>query len=186
VIEVWSCAPVGAQSNTVVGSPQPPNTPLPIVVSPTNPVGSSVGVCQLASQTPSSWFTRATSDGMNYAWVTLASLGIGMSSTPAIGTLTISWKAPTTNADGTSPVTPLSGYGIWQGPTATSLKLVTTLSATALTYTTPPLPPGPYFFGIEAIAADGSDSIMSNIVSGTITAPEVPGAPTSVTITATV
>ena len=171
------------------GAPAPPNTPLPIVVSQAAPSSNGNGVCQLASQTPASWYTRATTDGSHYSWATLASLGIGQgmpTPAPITGNFTISWQAPTKNVDGTSPVTPLSGYGIWQGASATTLAQVATVAATLLTWTSPQLSAGVYYFGIEAIAADGSDSVMSNVVTGTIVPPEVPGAPTSVLITASV
>lgn len=105
---------------------------------------------------------------------------------PTTGTLTLGWAPPTSNKDGTSPVTPLSGYQIFQGSTAANLVPVATVGPTVTGYTTTQLPPGTYFFGIEAQAADGTESIMSNTVSGVIAAPEVPGAPTSITITATV
>jgi hypothetical protein len=105
-------------------------------------------------------------------------------SPPAVGTLSLSWKAPVANTDG-SALTPLSGYGLYQGPSATALALVATLPPTQLSYTTPPLPAGHYYFAIEAIAADGNDSIMSNVVSGSLTETETPGAPSSVTISAT-
>jgi hypothetical protein len=98
-------------------------------------------------------------------------------------TITLNWKAPTANADGTTPVTPLSGYGIWQGASATTLTQVATV--TVLTWTSPVLAAGTYYFGIEAIAADGKDSVMSNTVSAVVN-PEVPGAPTSITISAVI
>jgi len=66
------------------------------------------------------------------------------------------------------------------------MTLVATVAPTVLTWTSPLLQAGHYAFGIEAIAADGSDSKMSNTVAATIQAPAVPGAPTSLTITGTV
>jgi hypothetical protein len=118
-----------------------------------------------------------------------------------VGTLTLTWQAPTANKDGTSPVTPLSGYTVLQGfsaaippvmpatltPVPTTLTNGTTVPPTQLTWTSAQLPPGTYYYAVVADAVDTAVSADSNIVSSRLNAPvEIPGQPTNVTITATV
>jgi hypothetical protein len=83
------------------------------------------------------------------------------------GSATLSWKAPTTNTDGT-PVTPLSGFTIYYGTSSGALSHSISASATATSYEISGLAPGTWYFAIAADAKDGSHSAMSNIGSKTI------------------
>jgi hypothetical protein len=82
------------------------------------------------------------------------------------GTATLSWKAPTTNTDGT-PVTPLSGYTIYYGTSPSALSHSISASATATSYEITGLAPGPWYFAVAADAKVGTKSAMSNIGSKT-------------------
>jgi hypothetical protein len=83
------------------------------------------------------------------------------------GTATLIWKAPSTNTDGT-PVTPLSGYTIYYGTSASALSHSVAASAAATSYEISGLAPGTWYFAIAADAKDGTHSAMSNIGSKTI------------------
>jgi hypothetical protein len=82
------------------------------------------------------------------------------------GTATLSWKAPTTNTDGT-PVTPLSGYTIYYGTSPSALSHSISAGATATSYEITGLAPGTWYFAIAADAKVGTKSAMSNIGSKT-------------------
>jgi Fibronectin type III domain len=82
------------------------------------------------------------------------------------GTATLSWKAPTTNTDGT-PVTPLSGYTIYYGTSPSALSHSIPASATATSYEITGLAPGTWYFAVAADAKVGTQSAMSNIGSKT-------------------
>lgn len=103
--------------------------------------------------------------------------------------VTLSWVAPTTNTDG-SLLTDLSGFDIYQGPSATTLMKVAALPRTATSWQSAPQPPGTYFFCVTDFNTGLTESAKSNIVSATITqpapTPKVPGAPISVSISVTV
>lgn len=152
---------------------------------------TAAGVTQVYTDTPNP--AAPSSNWWPTAQVTFMAATAPTAPAPTTGTFTLNWKPPTANADGTSPVTALSGYTINQGVSTAkppvqpaTLPPVATVGPTVTTYTTAQLPAGTYFFTVEANAADGTESIASNVVTGTISPPEVPGAPSSVTITATV
>jgi hypothetical protein len=87
--------------------------------------------------------------------------------TSATGTATLTWAAPTTNTDG-SPVTPLSGFTIYYGTSASALtQSVVVSGATTTTYVITGLTSGTWYFGVAADAADGTQSAMSNVGSKT-------------------
>jgi hypothetical protein len=101
--------------------------------------------------------------------------------------VTLNWQPPTTNADGSTPPTPLSGYQIYQGATVATLAPIATVAGTVTTYTTAALAPGTYFFALKSLAVNGTASAMSSPpVSARITPPATPGAPTHITIGATI
>jgi hypothetical protein len=84
------------------------------------------------------------------------------------GTATLSWRAPTTNTDGT-PVTPLSGYTIYYGTSQAALThSISVGGATTTSFEISGLAPGTWYFAIAADAADGRQSAKSNIGSKTI------------------
>ena len=91
-----------------------------------------------------------------------------MTVTPASGTATLTWVAPTTNTDG-SPVTPLSGFTIYYGTSASTLtQSVVVSGATTTTYEITGLASGTWYFAVAADAADGTQSAMSSVGSKTI------------------
>lgn len=103
-----------------------------------------------------------------------------------VGAVQVCWLAPTANANGSVPVTPLSGYTVFQGAAA-PLAAIATVSAATTCYTTAPLPPGTYFFGVKSNAVNGTQSAMSSpFVSAVVSAPAKPGAPSHITIGATI
>jgi hypothetical protein len=87
----------------------------------------------------------------------------------AAGTATVSWEAPITNTDGT-PLTNLAGYRIYYGPSPESLGHSVQIKTIGLqTYVIDDLQSGTWYFAVMAVAADGSESHLSNIVSKPIT-----------------
>lgn len=83
------------------------------------------------------------------------------------GTATLAWVAPTTNTNG-APLTNLAGFYIYDGPSASSLSLVTTIAnPTTTTYTVGSLPTGTWYFAVVAYNSAGAESSESNVVSKT-------------------
>jgi hypothetical protein len=75
--------------------------------------------------------------------------------------------APTVNTNGT-PVTALAGYQIQYGTSESALtQSVSINSPSTLTYTLTGLTPGTWYFAVVAVAADGTQSALSGIVSKT-------------------
>jgi len=88
--------------------------------------------------------------------------------TPATGTATLTWVAPTKNTNGTK-VTPLSGYTIYYGTSASSLsKSLVVSGSTTTSYTVTGLASGTWYFAVAADAEDGTQSPRSNVESKTI------------------
>jgi hypothetical protein len=86
----------------------------------------------------------------------------------ATGSATLTWTAPTTNTNGT-PVTPISGYTIYYGTSASSLTQTVVVSdSTTTSYAITGLASGTWYFAVAADATDGTQSAMSNVGSKTI------------------
>ena len=87
----------------------------------------------------------------------------------AAGAATVSWEAPTTNTDGT-PLTDLTGYRIYYGASPDKLGHSVQIKTIGLqTYVIDDLQSGTWYFAVMAVASDGSESKLSDIVSKTIT-----------------
>ena len=85
------------------------------------------------------------------------------------GSATLSWEAPTTNTNGTA-LTDLAGYRIYYGPSAEQLDHTVQISTVGLqTYVIEGLEPGKWYFAVMALAANGAESQLSDIVLKTIT-----------------
>ncbi len=94
---------------------------------------------------------------------------LGLVTPASTGTATLTWVPPTTNTDGSSPVTPLSGYTLYYGTSASSLtQSVVVSGSTTTSYTITGLASGTWYFAVAADAADGTQSAMSNVASKTI------------------
>jgi hypothetical protein len=191
-----------ATSGTLFGSTFMPCTPAATAVAPTSTL---IVAAQIAAKSYVSEWALASSlqptdqvytDEPNPTtpssnWWPVSSITFAGSPPPPVSgaELTIKWQAPTANANGTTPVTPLSGYSVCQGTSATSMPNCVTVGPTVLSYTATALAPGTYYFEVIANGADGLSSVPSSVVSGTITAPPppnpTPGQPISVTITVT-
>lgn len=106
---------------------------------------------------------------------------------PTVSTVGLTWTAPTQNTDG-SALTDLKSYNIYQGATATSLAKVGTIVSPAVSYTTPTLAPGSYYFAVTSVNSAGVESTQSAVVSTVVAPPppKTPGVPTNVKITVTV
>lgn len=103
--------------------------------------------------------------------------------TQATSVVTLNWAAPTTNVDGT-PLTPLSGYHVFQAASAAAVLAATTplatVAANVTSYATSPLPAGTYYFAVTAVAQLGTESAKSNVMQVLLS--PVSGAPTNLTI----
>ncbi len=99
----------------------------------------------------------------------IAGCGGGVSETPAggaaAGTVTLSWKAPTTNTDGT-PLTNLAGYKIHYG-TASGVYTATFSIGNTTNYSFA-LPAGTYYFAVTSYDTLGSESSFSNEAAKTV------------------
>jgi len=81
------------------------------------------------------------------------------------GAATLSWSAPTQNADGTS-LTNLAGYRIYYGTSSTALtQVVQVANAGMVNYVIENLSPATYYFAVRAYSRSGSESTNSNVVS---------------------
>lgn len=113
--------------------------------------------------------------------------GPPVSTVPTVATVTLTWTTPIQNTDN-SPLTDLSGYNVYQGPSATGLVKVGNITVPATTYTTSSLASGTYYFALTAVNAAGTESAQSPVVSTVLAPapPKVPGAPAGLKITVTV
>ncbi len=87
---------------------------------------------------------------------------------PALGTATLSWTAPTKNADG-SPITDLAGYHVYYGTDPRNFTQTIKISGaghtTCVVYG---LSAGKYYFAVSAYNAMGRESMKSNVLSKSI------------------
>jgi hypothetical protein len=99
----------------------------------------------------------------------LAAFSIAVVQT-ANGSVTLSWTAPTQNADGT-PLTDLAGYRILYGntPGGPYDRTVTVSNPGVTSYVINQLSPGTYYFVARALDNSGNESTNSNEASKTIT-----------------
>jgi len=82
---------------------------------------------------------------------------------------TVSWEAPTSNTNGT-PLTDLAGYRIYYGSSPEDFSHTVKISTVGLqTYVIDDLDPGTWYFAVRAVAANGSESTLSDIAVKTIT-----------------
>lgn len=90
------------------------------------------------------------------------------SSTTANGAATLTWRAPTTNTDGSS-LTNLSGYRIYYGTSSNTLsQTIQVNNASISTYVVENLAPGTYYFAVKAVTSTSAESGLSNIASKTV------------------
>ena len=83
----------------------------------------------------------------------------------AAGTATLTWAAPTENADGTA-VTDLAGYTVYYGTNPSDLtESITVSGAASTTAEVKDLPAGTYYFAVSAYNAMGLESQQSNVAS---------------------
>jgi Putative Ig domain len=87
---------------------------------------------------------------------------------PAAGSASLPWTAPTENTDGT-PLTNLAGYHIYYGTSEGAwTSTITILDATETSYVVAGLAPGTYYFAVVAFNSTGEDSADSNVGTKTI------------------
>lgn len=87
-------------------------------------------------------------------------------------TATLSWEAPTDNTNG-SPLTDLVGYRIYYGQSPDGLTQTVQINTIGLqTYVIDGLESGTWYFAIRALAANGVESALSDIVLKTVTSAE--------------
>jgi hypothetical protein len=81
---------------------------------------------------------------------------------------TVSWDAPTSNNNGT-PLTDLAGYRIYYGSTPEDLNHTVQIRTIGLqTYVIDDLEAGTWYFAVRAVAANGTESTLSEIAAKTI------------------
>lgn len=83
----------------------------------------------------------------------------------SIGSVQLSWAAPTRRADGT-PLSRIAGYRVMYGSASGNYTQSVTVSGTSATITN--LAPGRYFFVIRAVDTNGKESAPTPEVSKTI------------------
>lgn len=108
----------------------------------------------------------SVSDGSLTAQLPLFNLAVVAA--PATGSATLTWVAPTVNADGT-PLSDLAGYYIRYGTSSTSYSNnVRVVDPSIQTYTVQSLASGTYFFAVAAFDTSDNASVNSNQVSKAI------------------
>lgn len=84
------------------------------------------------------------------------------------GQASLSWTAPTQNADGTA-LTNLSGYKIHYGTDPAALtKTITVSNSTVTTYLVEDLSPATWYFAVTSTTSAGAESDYSNLVNKAI------------------
>jgi hypothetical protein len=108
----------------------------------------------------------SVSDGK--ATTSLPAFNLTVAAAPANGSATLTWVAPTVNADGT-PLTDLAGYFVRYGTTSGNYTTNVRLSDPTLgTYVVQNLASGTYFFTVAAFDTSDNASTNSSEVSKTI------------------
>lgn len=112
---------------------------------------------------------------------------------PGDRTAVVRWTRPTTNTDGTAYSNP-GGFRIQYGSSATGLDTSAYVQdPAAVSWTSPQLTPGTWFFAVRAFNALGLESELSNVASKVLTAAanqtrtlevaiKFPSAPTGLTV----
>lgn len=88
---------------------------------------------------------------------------------PGVSVVALTWVAPLTNTDGTA-LTDLSGYRIQYGTSATDLATSVYQQTLVTSWSSPPLAPGIWYFGVRAFNTLGLESALSPIANKTTTA----------------
>jgi hypothetical protein len=82
---------------------------------------------------------------------------------PANGIATLSWNAPTTNADG-SPIGTITGYTIYYGSDPTAMtQTIQIADPKATSYVVQQLRPGTYYFSVATSTASGTSARTSPV-----------------------
>jgi hypothetical protein len=85
--------------------------------------------------------------------------------TPVANNATVSWVAPTTNADGT-PLSDLAGYKLYYGQNAGALdRVVNVIGASTTSQVVQNLGSGQWFFAVAALNSSGLESALSALAS---------------------
>lgn len=95
-------------------------------------------------------------------------------------TTTLTWVPPTQNTDG-SPLTDLTSYNVYEGPTSPPGKIIASPAAGITSYTATALPAGTNYFAVTAVNSKQQESELSNIAAKATAA--TASASTSVTVT---
>ncbi len=104
--------------------------------------------------------------GLSLALSSCAGGGSGSSDPQALGSVSLSWDAPTTDENG-DPLVDLIGYNVYMGSTPGTYTDVFELDDdTAVEISD--LIPGTYYFVVTAIDASGNESTQSNEVSAVV------------------
>ena len=91
--------------------------------------------------------------------------GTGSTTPATIGSATVTWVAPSQNADG-SPLTNLAGFHVYYGSDANVLSALQDVPHSGVSSTVVAnLKTGTYFFAVSAYTADGAESELSTVVS---------------------
>ena len=124
--------------------------------------GKLSGTPSVANVATYSGIVIKVSDGKTTA--SLQSFSIAVVQT-ANGVATLSWVAPTENADG-SVLSDLAGYRVYYGTSSAALNMVVELSNPSLTtYMVTGLTAGTYYFALKAYTSANVESDLSNIAS---------------------
>lgn len=110
----------------------------------------------------------AVSDGTQSASLPAFTITVNTTAAAAVGGVTISWDAPTENADGT-PLLDLKGYTLHYGTASNSYSSSIKIDNSGLTtYVVQNLTPGTYYFAIDAYNSSGLESALSPEASATV------------------
>lgn len=109
--------------------------------------------------------TISVSDGRASAALSAFSIAVNQI---AVGSATLSWTPPTTNADGTT-ITDLSGYRIYYGQSSTSLSQTIVISNPGtIRWVVENLSPATWYFAMTSFNVSGNESTRSAVVSRAI------------------
>jgi len=123
-----------------------------------------------SGQDPSSSTTASSipSSSASSASSSVSSSSSSSSSSVSSGSVTLTWIEPTTNTNG-SALTDLAGYTVEYGTSPAELDAVANIDGpSTTTYTVNGLAAGTWYFAISAYASDGTQSVLSSVVSATV------------------
>ena len=162
--QLYSFQPIAADANSDPITFTASNLPAWATINAST--GAVRGTPAASDVRTSSNIVISVSDGKSTT--SLPAFSINVTATGGGGSVTLTWTAPTQNADG-SPLSDLAGFKLLYGPSASELSQTVDISNPSLnSYVLSNLSSGTWYFAMVALNKAGEESDPSNVVSKSV------------------